>query len=365
MVYEGDILRKIVKYCYTDKVSLPEENSENNESTSFETKQAMLLMDAADYFNLPGLVSKILKCLMTEMANNFEMAWKVLVYCDENPSSSIDSMDMYEAAMQMVQQDFGKVLHQSDDIPILSPKFLKRILAYENAVADEIDRFRFIQLWCFRGSHDGSAKDTAAAVVETGGNESTNGISSSKEAGTPQEEGDRTVDPPVKKQKTSQYDEAQPAEERRKVACGLVERRVHLASIKLQDLRGKVEPSGLVKAEFLREAYKSDAIRADIISQVVSETHYRPVWKRSNSRLLTGRPRLPNGRLPFDVLSCDSMKSGSVHIWSIEVVKGASRRLRMGVIASYDFGGLWWSLSSLVSSDDAAIMAYLEYCQSI
>jgi hypothetical protein len=41
--YEGDILRStIVKYCYTtDKVSLvPEEASENNESSSFETKQA-------------------------------------------------------------------------------------------------------------------------------------------------------------------------------------------------------------------------------------------------------------------------------------------------------------------------------------
>jgi hypothetical protein len=227
MGYEGDILRKIVKYCYADKVSLP--GAGENESSSFDTIQAMLLADAADYFDLPGLVSKISKWLMTQMKTNFEMAWQGLVYCDENPSSSIDSTDMYEAAMQMVQQDFEKVLQRSDDIPRLSPDFLQSILAYENSLADEIDRFRFIQMWCFGGSHDSSANDTDAVVTEKGDNESTNGIDSSEEAGTTKEESGKTVDPSAKGQKTSQGDETQSAEERKKVACGLVARHVNLA----------------------------------------------------------------------------------------------------------------------------------------
>jgi hypothetical protein len=79
MGYKGDILRKIVKYCYTDKASLPEEAREN-ESSSFDTIQAMLLVDAADSFNLPGLVTKVSKWLMTHMKTNFGMAWQVLVY---------------------------------------------------------------------------------------------------------------------------------------------------------------------------------------------------------------------------------------------------------------------------------------------
>jgi hypothetical protein len=102
---------------------------------------------------------------------------------------------MSEAAMQMVQQDFEKVLQRSDDIPRLSPEFLKSILAYEYSLVDEIDRFCFIQMWCCGGSHDSSAKDNNAVVAEKGDNESTNGISSSKEAG------DRIIDPPAKGQK--------------------------------------------------------------------------------------------------------------------------------------------------------------------
>jgi hypothetical protein len=86
MGYEGGILRKIVKYCYTDKVSLPD--ASDSESSSFDTKQVLRLVDAADSFSLPGLVTKISEWWITKMKNDFEMQWQVLVYCDENSTSS-------------------------------------------------------------------------------------------------------------------------------------------------------------------------------------------------------------------------------------------------------------------------------------
>jgi hypothetical protein len=263
MGYEGGILRKIVKYCYTDKVSLPDA-SESAESSSFDTQQVLRLVDAADYFNLPGLVTQISEWSMTQMKNDFEMQWQVLVYCDENPTSSVYQTGMYKAAIQTVQQEYGKILQRSDEIPRLSPEFLERILACRSAVPDEIDRFYFIRMWCSGGSQAGSAKDSDVPVTQNGDSASTKGTNSSEEAGTPQEESARIIAPPQKRQKTGQDNETQSEEERRNVACALIRRHVRLASIKLQHLQEEVEPSGLVTADGLLEAYKSHAIWAEM-----------------------------------------------------------------------------------------------------
>jgi hypothetical protein len=174
-------------------------------------------------------------------------------------------------------------------------------------------------------------------------NERNNGISSSKEAGgTKQEEDDRIVDPRVKRQKRSQDDEAQSAEGRRGVACTLVAIHIHLASIRPQDLRWKVDPSGLVKAEALQAAYKAHAIRADIVSHVISKTHSRPVWNISDSHLLTGKPEEVDFRTGH-VLNSDHVKSG-VHIWSIEVVK-STPSLQMGVTRFRRGESVWFLYS--------------------
>jgi hypothetical protein len=80
-----------------------------------------------------------------------------------------------------------------------------------------------------------------------------------------------------KRQKTSQDDDTESEEERKKVAFAMVRKHVRLASIKLQRLREEVEPSGLVTAEILLEAYKSHTIRAEIVSQVLMKNLF---WTR-------------------------------------------------------------------------------------
>jgi hypothetical protein len=315
--YKGSILRAIVTYCYTDEVTLPKPNGAMmSEADKVEIEHILSVGVAADYFELPGLCERIASWATSNIAKNVEMAWQVSLFSDQGLGGSLDQTRMYEYAIQMAGNLFCEITLRPDDVCNLSPSFLETFLGNKHVAADEVDLFAFLQMWHSGRKQSDVIEDHStdeAGKENIGYSNDNSGFTNSvaKTRDKEEEHGNRNDlgylgFPPEEKDK-----ETLVGDERRQVACALVNKHIDLRRIKPSDLREHVEPSRLVTTASLMEAYKTHDIGAYRSGNLVKETRRGPTWNSSNT------DRLKRSRKS---LCLDILKVYSDAIWNSHVV---------------------------------------------
>jgi hypothetical protein len=107
-------------------------------------------------------------------------------------------------------------------------------------------------------------------------------------------------------------------EERKGVACSLVEKYIRLQRIKPSDLVALVRPSGLIKTDELMAAYEMHLINSESKGKLSCRTRHGPRWRTNGSIDL--KPTSPSDTNHLLRLLCHEIRSGT-HIWSMQVVE--------------------------------------------
>jgi hypothetical protein len=292
--YAGTIIQAIVNYIYTNKLSTSPTISRNfqheKEDTSNEGKMKLVhflvaLMDASEFFALSTLRRMIELSAKKQMLRKNKLAIFFMAACAPDCDTTQCLRDTALGLVKIKPDILFDGLKSV--VALIHPSYVEEILKQERLTMNEYSCFRILQAW-------------ATAEVESSDHDNNNNnvsMNASTEA---------TNDWPTN---------------RKRVASEMI-RHIHLENISPMDLSTVVASSGLVSAEQLCVAYKTQALRyekADGRMRTVYE-YFRGtyVWIQSGTNTVVAK----SGRnRSLDVLDCPVMTSG-VHKWKIQVVKG-------------------------------------------
>ena len=126
--YTGSVLEAVVEYIYTDHPTFlaPAEDTKD-------PRTAVAIVDAAQYFHLPGLSQKAKEITMEEMKSNPPMAFEYL-----SAGTELNITDIVESAMMCLQKNLPEIMKKDCEwvgyewtmgsIQALAPPLVERIL---------------------------------------------------------------------------------------------------------------------------------------------------------------------------------------------------------------------------------------------
>ena len=138
--YPGNVLKKIVRYCYTDVVDL---NGNDDAGTKEFTHQLLLLADAANYFELSKLRHRII-----EKAKAFLNEHPEASFCYRKEAKCVGCTEVLQEALNVIQSHFPNLLSSSvDSIRDLSPLSLMELLEDTHSSSEERLLYQVLEVW--------------------------------------------------------------------------------------------------------------------------------------------------------------------------------------------------------------------------
>ena len=269
--FHGEVIRTVVEWIVTDTIRSWE--GWKNDESKVGNEEARLIVhvaSAADYFELPKLgdeAGELAFCIMERSASSS------CVFLDEavKLGRSVTSCTILSRALHVIRTCPTEALDPSDKNQTIFPgasaitnqSALEMIVSDEYTIADELTLFRAVRSWA-ESSDPGNITDIARDFVEA---------------------------------------------------------HIDISNIPASAIVDEVEESGLVSPEKLSEAYRKKAVRdgaADKLRKVTSRVHWEASFDRT-VKGITSDWRVGGSQVTF-LLNCGALR-GSVHIWSIEVVK--------------------------------------------
>jgi hypothetical protein len=138
--YPGDVLKKIVRYCYTDDVDLTE--SDDSGKKEF-IHQLLLLADAANYFELSQLRHRTI-----ERAKELLKAQPDASFCYLEEAKCVGCTEVLREALNTIQTHLPNLLASSkDSIRDLSPLSLMEVLEDTHSASEERLLYQLLEVW--------------------------------------------------------------------------------------------------------------------------------------------------------------------------------------------------------------------------
>lgn len=200
--YSSCVLKSIVEYCFTDGAQLLK-SLDKDDTSAKDVSSVISLVDAANYFVLPGLKRFAEDVACSAMKKKPRLA--CLFFAEAKPpAEKLESL-----ALEIIRSQPTEALLEKNAIVSLSQSCVEKIMRDDRIMASELTMFRVLKVWVDGG------KDAADCEV------------------------------------------------RRRVAKGMSRHVVALERISARDLIREVEPSGLIASNQLLEAYRKKAFRAE------------------------------------------------------------------------------------------------------
>lgn len=227
--YPGEILKKVVRYCYTNQIDLFEEGEIKNIQKDY-IRELLTLADAANFLGLSQLrkrtIEKAKSLLHEDPGSSFcYLEEAKCVGCDEVLQEALRTIDMH---METLVRESG------DSIRQLSASSLLDVLQSEDSMCKERLLFQLLELW----------------------------------VATPEDK--ENID-------------------RHKIACEQLSKHIQLDLIPASILERYVFPSGLVEERGVFEAYKEQAKLAEMNMDLLQSRSARR-WKGSKSVIFQHDP---------------------------------------------------------------------------
>ena len=272
--YSSRVLRCIVDYCHTDEVPLFSGTGSGSSTTTAEHREvvcdedcarnAVALVDAANFFDLPELKLKSERWACNMMKDKPEMACWFLQearLCFGSADDDAAAGPIEKLALSIVRERPLVSLLSENSVAKVSQKLLEEILTDNDMIAGEFLMFRILQAWASGG-------DNASA------------------------------------------------NEARQNAAREMSKHVALERIRPSDLKNIVKPSGLVSQEQLLHAYETHAMEAEANSNVFwVGKRSTALWQGSESDTITSEGDCHGVEA---LRACMTIRSG-VWKWSIKV----------------------------------------------
>ena len=152
--YTGSVLKAVVEYIYTDRLARAED-----------ARTAATIMEAANYFHLPGLCEKAKEIATEEMKSSPSMVFEYL-----SAGTELNVIDMEQSAMMCLRKSLPKIMGMEgagESIQALAPPVVERILRDEDIQADEKTLFLLLKRWSDSGEYVGgrSRKEIASDLI--------------------------------------------------------------------------------------------------------------------------------------------------------------------------------------------------------
>jgi hypothetical protein len=271
--YPGEVLRKVVRYCYTDTIELSEndfQSSIKTEDHSLNTNNSqreaihhlLTLADAANYFELSKL-----RQIVIEKANEFLRQHPTASFCYLEEAKCVGCSEVLEEALATINTHLPNLVTSStDSIKQLSPPTLLEILQDEFSPCEERLLYQLLELWV-----EGDGKD-----------------------------------------------------DRHEIARSQLAPHIRLDLIPASILERQVAPGGLVEESAVFEAYKEQAKAAEKKLDLLDCRSARR-WKGSKSVLF----EYDLNKDTVDLLASERLSTG-VWEWKL-VVEGGSETMFLGV----------------------------------
>jgi hypothetical protein len=305
---EGKVLRAIVNYIYTDKLSACPTNTNSQEEkadtgdendTSWEADTMKLmrflvaLMDASEYFALSGLRRMTESSAMQLILANGKLAIFFMAACAPDCGATINLRD---TALVLVKKSPSILIDGTKSVvAMIHPLYMEEILKQERLPMNEFSCFQILYAWA------------TAEVADS--------------------DGDKKVSITASNPAPNDW------ENNRTHVASEMSRHIHLENISPTDLSTVVAASGLVSIDRLFDAYKTQALRSEKSGKQMRRSYEQCrgayVWMYSGTNTVIAQ----SGQNPFvqDVLDCPVMKTG-VHKWRIQV--GQAKGHGFGVIGT-------------------------------
>lgn len=275
--YDGEVLKAIVEYIYTEESTLIKtlvEVLENGAPPKNEDLVAKFspLLDASNFFALTGLRDKIivLAASMIDKNPRYSVPW--LAVCDSN--AILAGSDIEKLAFEKIRA-MPKILVDGESAGIFTSSRIKRILECDSVDAGELLLFKILEVWAnASGESSGDRIQEAKALTKY----------------------------------------------------------IRLECIDPDEISSIVAYSGLVSSDQICEAYKKQALAAKGHGIVYEKRRVIHVWKSSREVRFT--PSCTGLRRETDFLDGFRFQLGCVYEWSIlveELPSSNNSRLAMGV----------------------------------
>lgn len=256
--FEGNILKSVLEYCYTDEFSgfICQETGKDSEESIIQ--MAMDVASAADYFALPKLCVKVLDWATDQMDKNPVLAWSFLVAAESSTNTNV----WRDRACHIISNHSEKCMSLGQDrLGRVSYWALEQVASDDNIAVNETSLFALIASW--------------------------RGVSNSKE--------------------------------RKADAAGLVARHIHLDRMRASELAAIVRPSDLVTKNQLLDAYELVSARAESAGYDGAVLQQRGPQRSARWETSKGCNYQPTSNAyRRELLECNPMRSGK-HKWSIKV----------------------------------------------
>ena len=285
--FDGEILKSVAEFIYTDKASMldrlfKEEADDDAEHELANISLALKLMEAAAYFELPGLYR-----LVSAATKKFLDAWPgrsflVLEACSKQGPSAPSGVKAH--ALAIVRSNKACV-EKATAVALLSPPTLEEILRDKDTLMEEYYFFQILDIWV----NSESLEDDADAGLRSNCRD-----------------------------------------DRRSIAAQMI-KHINLESIDPKHLSTTVTSSGYVTSEQLLEAFKSQAL--SLAAQTTGVVVFKkrrlalPVWNTSSTELYSN-----GGSNIQSFLEYPPMRSG-IHQWTVEL-EAKSNGDWIGVVSS-------------------------------
>jgi hypothetical protein len=303
--YEGKVIQAIVNYIYTDQVpACPTKSNFGDEDDASENagnlefmRFLVALIDASEYFALSELRRMTESSVDEMMLKNDKLAIHCMAVCA--PDCDLTKV-LRDTALGLVKRTPNILIHGAKSVvALMYPSYLEEILEQERLPMTEYTCFQILQAWATAEEEDpdGDSKVSIMASTEVTNNYWQNN--------------------------------------RKRVALEMSSH-VHVENICPTDLSIVVASSGLVSAERLGAAYKTQDLRSENAEKGLCP-YYKQfrggnIWMRSGANIVVASLKERH----IDVVDCPLMKSG-VHKWRMQFVEGKIEKKDhhgLGVIAS-------------------------------
>ena len=155
--YTGSVLKAVVDYIYTDRLTFL--------VSAGDARTAAAIMEAANYFHLPGMCEKAKEIATEEMKSNPSIAFEYL-----SAGTELNVIDMEQSAMMCLRKSLPEIMGMEgagESIQALAPPVVGRILRDEDIQADEKTLFLLLKRWSDSGEDFGgrSRKEIASDLI--------------------------------------------------------------------------------------------------------------------------------------------------------------------------------------------------------
>mmetsp|Transcript_8918 Transcript_8918/g.14858 ORF Transcript_8918/g.14858 Transcript_8918/m.14858 type:complete len:424 (-) Transcript_8918:22-1293(-) len=155
--YPGDVLKQVVRYCYTDELDLSS-NNDNDDKKEF-IHQLLLLADAANYFEL-----SLLRHNVIEKAKELLKEHPHASFCYLEEAKCVGCPEVLQEALSTIQNHLPKLLSSAtDSIRELSPVSLMEVLEESHCPCEESFLYQLLEVWSEGGD---AAADRRKIVAE-------------------------------------------------------------------------------------------------------------------------------------------------------------------------------------------------------